>query len=138
MTGGIVWSDGSSSCNTKTTSGGCSGGFDWERRALKKSCDQHDYCYHGPIVTSFQETYHWCSNLFIHEARALGTYAIYAAEVSCAAMTFDPLWDSGAVVEGWGSNTRCLPGTSCHHCCKMALVRCGSGLAANAGKDRSD
>jgi len=44
VTGGIVWSDGSSSCNTKTTSGGCSGGFDWERRALKKSCDQHDYC----------------------------------------------------------------------------------------------
>ena len=96
VTGGAVF-DGKSSCNTWETSDGCSGGLDWEKNALKQACDQHDYCYHGPIVTSFRESYHWCSNLFIEEARALNSGATGSAEIWYGGMRADWLWNHDEV-----------------------------------------
>lgn len=96
VTGGMMFSDGAD-CNTWTTSDGCSGGVEWERVENKQACDQHDYCYHGPVVDSFQETYSRCSNLFISEARASSSNAKAAAEIWYAGMRADLVFTFGQV-----------------------------------------
>ncbi len=46
---------------------GCSGGTNAEKDALGFACNQHDYCYYGPIKNDFWDTYRHCSNLFYNE-----------------------------------------------------------------------
>jgi hypothetical protein len=69
VTGGMVH-NGATRCNTQAMADGCSGGNNADKAALKPPCDQHDFCYHGPIRGSFKDTYIGCSDLFINEANA--------------------------------------------------------------------
>lgn len=103
VTGAAHWEDDPNtwSCNVYKQSDGCSGGVQHERDALAFACDQHDYCYYGPIKKDFAETYRHCSNLFYDEVRTrhwgdLDYYRI-VGETWKNAMTWDPLWNGGRI-----------------------------------------
>jgi len=105
VTGGMVSSDGSTDCNTWATSDGCSvRDAQWKKDANSQACNQHDYCYHGPIVNSFQETFSLCNDLFIQQARATTPpEGQEAAERWYTTMIADSLMTSGIVMRtGFG------------------------------------
>ena len=75
VTGAPHWNDGKPwDCHPlKSTWGdGCSVP-DWldvfpnAKEGLRLACDQHDYCYYGPIKNGFWDTYRHCTKLFFSE-----------------------------------------------------------------------
>jgi hypothetical protein len=100
VTGAPHWNDGQPwDCHPlKPTWGdGCSVNiFPNSQEQLRSACDQHDFCYYGPIKNDFWDTYRHCSDLFYAEVltkhwdfwdshRAAG-WVYYSA------MTADPLY----------------------------------------------
>jgi hypothetical protein len=88
-------------CSAYRTADGCSGGFPHERDALKFACDQHDYCYYGPIKNDFWDTYRHCTNLFYDtvKTRHWGFFdpMRFVGETWKNFMTFDPVWNGNPV-----------------------------------------
>lgn len=69
VTGAAHWDDDSNTwgCDALKVADGCSRGTNDEKAALGFACNQHDYCYYGPIKNDFWDTYRHCSNLFYNE-----------------------------------------------------------------------
>lgn len=70
VTGAAHWNDDPNTwgCDAYKVADGCSGpGTNDEKAALGFACNQHDYCYYGPIKNDYWDTYRHCSNLFYNE-----------------------------------------------------------------------
>jgi hypothetical protein len=133
-------------CNTYDTTDGCSAGLPHEKEQMKEACDQHDYCYHGPIKGSFHETYRHCTDLFWNVGVGINKAL---ADAWVTFMKMDPVYNGGdvsgpgfgdafqseqmktekrcllgrSVPSGyggtpcWGGGTFCLVLTTCYNCC---------------------
>lgn len=94
VTGG-AWDD----CNTWRTTDGCSAGLEPCRSALKQACDQHDYCYNGPVSEGFQQGYRACNYLFINRAKEVGV-CVGDAQAWFNGMMLDSLNTLGSISGG--------------------------------------
>ena len=110
VTGAPHWNDGKPwDCHPlKSTWGdGCSVP-DWldvfpnAKEGLRLACDQHDYCYYGPIKNGFWDTYRHCTKLFFSEILTKhwdpNDPMYKAGNTWKDVMTLDPLWQTGAPV----------------------------------------
>lgn len=146
VTGAPHWDNNQANwgCSAYRTSDGCSGGFPHEKDALKFACDQHDYCYYGPIKNDFWDTYRHCSNLFYAEVltKHWGLFDTmrWVGETWKNAMTFDPVWNGNPVMgPGFGdgfqnrqlaSDAECYLGKSKPQGYQRAPCQSGGGCLA--------
>jgi hypothetical protein len=93
-------------CSAYRSADGCSGGLPWERDNLRTACNQHDFCYYGPIKNSFSDTCRHCSNLFKDEAHRISNWFYHGiAIILHSGMAMDPVWNNGAVMgPGYGDS----------------------------------
>ncbi|KAL3770047.1 hypothetical protein ACHAWU_005874 [Discostella pseudostelligera] len=146
VTGAAHWDDDSNdwSCNAYKVSDGCSEGDQAARDALRYACDQHDYCYYGPIKNDFWDTYRHCTNLFYAEVRTkhwgltdnIHTSGWFWKE----GMVADPVWNGNPVLgPGFGnsfqdrqlaSDWECFLGKSKPQGYDLAPCKAGGGCLA--------
>ena len=147
VTGAPHWDDDRANwvCSAYRRSDGCSGGLPHEQEALKFACDQHDYCYYGPIKNDFWDTYKHCTNLFYAEVltKHWGLFDWYriTGESWRNFMTWDPIWQTGNPVNtvGFGnafqdqqlaSDQECSLGKSKPQGYQWAPCKSGGGCVA--------
>jgi hypothetical protein len=103
VTGAAHWDNDSSKwgCSAYRVADGCSGGTNAEKDALGFACNQHDYCYYGPIKNDFRDTYNHCTNLLWNEALTKHWGAFdpmrWAVSFWCSGMNMDPVGTGGTV-----------------------------------------